>query len=388
MTPALSITLACLAQAGGLVHPPVPIVRLAPPPGGVGSFGRSVAIDGDTLVVGASVGAAYVFDRNAGGPNAWGMVQELLPPVPTPNYGRTVAVSGTTLAVATPVGSVFVYEQSVGAWNLQQLLVRGDQFGKSVDVEGDTLIGGAPGAASGKFNTPFGWVGIFERDAGGPGAWGEVDVVGPNSAGCDGYGFMVDLDRNRLVSAAPVIQYFCGSFSFPGQAYVHDREGGVWSSGVPLPHPPEAKLFGAPVALSGERVAVVGALGPAWQRTILVYELQPGGWVLVAEVQGGQFQLGESLELSSELLIAGDPGQNNTNQPGDATIFVRDLGGPNAYGELIRLRAHVPTPADRYGYSVALDGKTLAIGAPSAGFKGVVFLYEFLQPAPKATQPR
>src|SRR5205823_13558281 len=77
-------------------------------------FGISVAIDGDTLVVGAwainllSGGAAYIFERNQNGVEGWGEVQKL---------------------TASDV-------------------VAHDQFGSSVGIDGDTIVVGAEGKNS------------------------------------------------------------------------------------------------------------------------------------------------------------------------------------------------------------------------------------------------
>ena len=72
-------------------------------------FGQAVAIDGDTVVVGAFLhrhatavtGSAYVFQRNQGGPNSWGLVKELTASDEGQDYkfGYSVAVSGDWIAV-------------------------------------------------------------------------------------------------------------------------------------------------------------------------------------------------------------------------------------------------------------------------------------------------
>ncbi|NJP04964.1 MAG: hypothetical protein HC837_04715 [Chloroflexaceae bacterium] len=74
----------------------------------VTAFGRAVAIDGDTVVVGApesdmgnasGQGSAYIFERNAGGADAWGQVARLLParPATENRAGYAVAIDGDTV---------------------------------------------------------------------------------------------------------------------------------------------------------------------------------------------------------------------------------------------------------------------------------------------------
>ena len=105
-------------------------------------FGTSVSLSGDTVVVGAHTanvggnadqGAAYVFYRNQGGPDAWGQVVKL------------TAVDGAA----------------------------GDNFGLSVSLSGDTVVVGAFYANVGG-NVDQGAAYVFYRDQGGPDAWGQV----------------------------------------------------------------------------------------------------------------------------------------------------------------------------------------------------------------------
>ena len=72
-------------------------------------FGDSVAISGDTVVVGAygktaraaDRGAAYVFERNQGGADNWGQVKKLTASDAADDdyFGYSVAISGDTVVV-------------------------------------------------------------------------------------------------------------------------------------------------------------------------------------------------------------------------------------------------------------------------------------------------
>jgi hypothetical protein len=128
-------------------------------------FGHCVAIDGDTIVVGAQyklessggIGAAYVI-RKVGG--VWQEVAKL-----TPNYeprsrlfGESIAIHGNRLVVGatgedtggTSSGAAYVFEEVGGVWApVAKLLAHDaaafDQFGKSVAIEGDLVVVGAYG---------------------------------------------------------------------------------------------------------------------------------------------------------------------------------------------------------------------------------------------------
>jgi len=73
-------------------------------------FGNSLSVDGETVVVGAQYadidgnenqGAAYVFHRNVGGVDAWGQVDKLVASdgIARDIFGRSVAISGSTMIV-------------------------------------------------------------------------------------------------------------------------------------------------------------------------------------------------------------------------------------------------------------------------------------------------
>ncbi len=92
------------------------------------TFGGSVAVSGDTVVVGAyrdddngnTSGSAYVFERDEGGADAWGEVKKLLASdgASRDEFGFSVAVSGDTAVIGawldddngSASGSAYVFE--------------------------------------------------------------------------------------------------------------------------------------------------------------------------------------------------------------------------------------------------------------------------------------
>ncbi len=109
------------------------------------NFGFSVAVSGDTAVVGAPfegsrAGAAYVFQRDQGGAGNWGEVKKL------------------TASDAEA----------------------GDRFGVSAAVSGDTAVVGARSEGS-----EAGAAYVFHRDEGGANNWGEVKKLTASDASVD-----------------------------------------------------------------------------------------------------------------------------------------------------------------------------------------------------------
>lgn len=155
-------------------------------------FGASLAMSGDTLVVGAShdddqangSGAAYVYERDPDG--AWVEVAKLLPSDggAFDSFGRTVAVSGETVVVGSPshddpalaAGAAYVFERSsAGSWIEVARLQPSDSeahqsFGGSVALAGDRLVVGAYN--DDQSDRDAGAAYLFVRDP--SGRWNEV----------------------------------------------------------------------------------------------------------------------------------------------------------------------------------------------------------------------
>lgn len=132
-------------------------------------FGISVAISGDIVVVGAPgddengrlSGSAYIFERDAGGPDNWGEVAKLTASDGSEYhfFGESVATSGDTVVAGAygdndhgiAAGSVYLFEKPDAGWTSMTETAKltasdgavGDSFGKSVSVSGDTLVVGA-----------------------------------------------------------------------------------------------------------------------------------------------------------------------------------------------------------------------------------------------------
>ena len=122
---------------------------------GVTSIGTAVALDGNVAVVGAKwysggQGAAYVFERSG---DIWSQTAVLTEPNPfsTAYFGTSVAVSGDSIIVGREagVGQACVFTRSGGSWNLEATLTALDgtpyaEFGYAVALDGDTAVVGAP----------------------------------------------------------------------------------------------------------------------------------------------------------------------------------------------------------------------------------------------------
>jgi len=149
-------------------------------------FGQAVALDGNTVVVGApeannGAGAAYVFVRTGSSWSDMTQVARLTPSDGGGSFGCAVAISGETIAVEAmwvTVGkridqdAVYAFTRPAAGWtNMTQTAeltasdgTACDDFGWSVAISGGTIVVGAAQAQVGS-NTYQGAIYAFTRPA-------------------------------------------------------------------------------------------------------------------------------------------------------------------------------------------------------------------------------
>jgi hypothetical protein len=235
---------------------------LSPADGAPGAnFGSSVALDENTIVVGAprtsyqsTPGAVYVFERTG---TMWAETTKLVVPG---DYlgGNYVAVDAGTLAVNSPY-AVHVFVRQLGTWGLQASLdARGVQ---ALALSGDTLFAGAP------FTTARGSTWVYSRTGT---SWTVQAQLKPTDLGVGVFGRAVAVDGDLA---------FIGANSAPedgpGRLYAFKRSGTTWA-GDTVPSPPEVPtrtVLGAGVAISGDTaLASSGRIGVG-PKPVLLYRL-------------------------------------------------------------------------------------------------------------------
>jgi hypothetical protein len=337
-------------------------------------FGVSLALDGDTLVVGAfredssasgvpsdgqddarsNSGAAYVFRRVGG---AWQQDAYLKADGPQEDqeFGWSVAVTGDLVAVGarledgsgtTDSGAVYLFRRNVSRWipeaRLEAPAPAGDDFfGYAVAAAGDVVAVGAcshgcPPAGRGIADPQrAGTVHVFRRSGA---AWAHEAALGPQTPDpADAFGHAVALAGDLLIIGAPLEDSSSRSIdqgqdddlaSASGAAYVFRKSGASWVQEAYLkaPNADAADRFGASVAIAGELVAV-GALG----------------------------------ESSFATGIDGEPDDDSVDNSGAAYLY-RRTGA--AWSALAYVKASNTADGDELGTSVALSEDALVVGAP------------------------
>jgi len=334
-------------------------------------FGRSVAISGDTVVVGAwgnddggdRSGSAYIFSRNQGGADQWGQVKKLRASDEAANdyFGRSVAMSGDTVVVGAYgndddgdlSGSAYLYPLESSRWDRHDKSGSGD-FGQSVALTHDLLAVGAPEDGTN------GAVYLFSRNsATEPDVWEQIKKFNGTGSG-DKFGWAVDLDR--LVVGAP------SNNSDAGAAYLfaRNKDGlNLWGM-VKTFTPPVGgdALFGWAVDLNNDRLAVGVPANDWFTGTVHLYERNQGGiqdnWGHVKKLTGSGtawfVQFGWSISLDGDTLAVGAPYFDSDK--GRVYVFSRNQAIADQWGCARKFSGA--------GLSTAMSGNFLAIGGTNA----------------------
>ncbi|MDF9744523.1 FG-GAP repeat protein [Natrinema salsiterrestre] len=344
------------------------------------AFGNSVALDGNTILIGApGHGSAYIFSYANG---SWTQQAELTTgDINGDFFGYSVALDGDTALIGASrdgepngrrAGSAYIFTHSGGDWNQQAKLVPNDGdsrdwFGQRVALENDTAVIGAPhdedpnGDLSGSAY-------IFTRSNGN---WSQQTKLTPNDGDQDDiFGSSVAIDGNTVLIGAQGNENPNGDSA--GSAYVFIRSNGDWIQEEKLvaDDGDSIDLFGYSVALDSE-TALIGAEGdedPNGVRagSAYVFTRSSGNWSQQAKLSADDGDADDSfgwavaLEGDIGLIGARDDDDPNGESAGSAYIFTRSDG---QWSQETKLAANDGDSIDQFGASVATNGRTAIIGA-------------------------
>ncbi len=389
------------------------------------AFGMSVALSGDTLVVGAPYeageGGAYVFTRTG---TTWSPQAHLKASniEASDAFGGSVAISGDTVVVgaygedgtagggeadngAPQAGAAYVFTRTGTVWTQQAYLKASnaetwDWFGYSVALSGDTLVVGAwaeDGSVTGTENDNSadnaGAAYVFLRTGS---TWSQqARLKASNAERGDYFGHSVAVSGDTAVVGAYGEAGGTGAETDnsawgAGAAYVFTRTGGAWTQEAYLKASNAESLdsFGISLALSGDTLAV-GAYsesssavgGPTdnsayragaayvFQRTGTLWSQQA---LLKASNAGVGDQFGRSVALSGDTLVVGAPSEDAGADGGEADDTASNAGAAYVFtragatwSQRTYLKASNAEAGDSFGISVAVSGDTVVVGAPS-----------------------
>ena len=345
-------------------------------------FGVSVAISGDTVVVGANL-----------------------------EDGSGTGINPGTNESAADAGAAYVFVRSAGVWTQQAYLKAsntgvGDSFGISVAISGDTLIVGATGEDGGgnqvdppsdETEAGAGAAYVFVRSTG---VWSQQAYLkGSASGASDNFGVSVGVSDDTIVvgaeledgSGSGVNPSFNNALTDAGAAYVFSRSGTVWTSSAYLKasNPDASDQFGKAVAISGDSV-VVGARYEAGNGSGVnppADNLAPGAgaayvfkksglvWAQQAYLKASNVQFsdhfGGAVSISDDTLVVGATGEDGAGtganpasnegafDSGAAYVFTRN---GTVWTQQAYLKPSNPAIYFAFGYSVAVSGEAMVVG--------------------------
>jgi hypothetical protein len=300
-------------------------------------FGHVVALDGDTALIGANQdddngnlsGSAYVFARER---DVWTQQAKLHPSDPDEidKFGWSVAVHGDTAVIGAPYddthgadgGSAYVFVREDDVWTQQAKLVTSggqayDLCGYTVAVYGDAALVGA--IRGNGCTEDSGAVYAFRRTGG---AWSQHgQLVVDDLQEDDDFGRSLALEDNAAIVGAP------RQNNWTGAAYLFEYDGSAWQNQAKLVASDAAEhaTFGWDVAINGD-VALVGAKGVNFEAGAVYGFYAPTGLQLCRIVPEDSTQEDGfcPVALLGETALIGAP-HDDDNGSDSGSVYVFDL---------------------------------------------------------------
>jgi hypothetical protein len=373
------------------------------------ALGSSIAISGDTVVVGAPLatingagaqGAVYVFVKPASGWKNMTQVAKLTASDGEfeDQLGFAVDIHGDTIVAGAiggeggnlKPGAVYVYVKPSGGWKdmpqTAELLASdgqsSDQLGWSVSMSGNTVVGGA--LAAGKIY-------VFVKPNRG---WRNMTQVSELMASHGGViGDWVTIDHDIVATD--------GGLGFGGVVFVYVKPARGWkkimtesatlkaSDEQPLDEFAFSGYLEGDTIVAGAPEAKIGS--NIEQGAGYVFVKPAGGWKglltqtakLTSSDGQAKDQLGWSASISGNTLVLGAiTAHVKGSQPGAAYIYVKPAGGWKNATQKSKLFARDRLLVGEFGNSVSMSGGTLAVGAPGTTVgsntgQGAAYVFEF-----------
>ena len=294
---------------------------------------RSVAVDGDTAVVGSHSadgrGAAYVFTRSG---DTWTQTAKLTASdgASGDGLGWSVAIAGDTIVVGAPFdtvgvnffqGSAYTFTRTGAPDRMQTAKLTAsdglssDNLGLSVAIDGDTIVAGAPGDKIGA-NSGQGSAYTFAA-TGGPDRTQTAKLTASDGTAFDGLGGSVAIEGDTIVAGVP----FDAVGTIPGRGSVC-----------------------------------------TFARTGAAARTQTAR--LIASDGATQDNLGASVDIDGDTIVAGAPFDTVGANGGQGSVYTFARTGATARTQTAKLRASDGATDDNLGWSASIDGETIVGGAP------------------------
>jgi FG-GAP repeat len=354
-------------------------------------FGLDLGFDGTTIAVGAAfenqpanaAGAVYLFGRPAG---SWTQTLRLHGPTPQAfdQFGTGVAIQGETLLVGAGgraagsvagAGNLYVYQNSAGTWSLVDTIlpsnpITGGHFGDPVAMCNDlAVVGGCLSAfpSAGGFADREAY--IYERVAG---AWVEQARVAAPTAYSNGFTMSAGISTDGRRIAIGGSRHLLNGQPI-GAVYIYEKLAGVWqqTASITPTDLPVGAHFGQSVALYGDRLAVGAPQDVVDENTragsVYLYRYAAGAWhevrKIVSPTPAMRDFFGVSVAMRNRTLLVGAYESEFPPFTRNGYACLYHITG-DVLSSPMTLRASDGEPHDIFGWRTALHGDRAVVTAP------------------------
>lgn len=339
--------------------------KIFPDKDGPNGIGYKIDSDGD-YAISTNVadqqqfGYAFLFHYNG---TTWEKTYTVSSPVFEygNEFGKSVAIDGNIVAIGAKdkvhlysiVNDSLYFRQTILASDLTQ----DSGFGFSIDLSNDKLIVGAP--KTGYSGAAY----IYRLESS---TWTEEAKLNPSAASSNAeFGIDVKIENNTAVVGAHRDQFFTGSI------FIYEFSNLTWRERNKILNPENTEdAFGRSVSIHNSKIAV----GAPWFRTgdAAVYLLQKTSetWsIMQSIILPGESYMGEFVGLKDNMLVIGSyPGRY---------VKVFELDGQNIlYRETINTPNPLPYNSNRFGHSIAFHDQFLITADLTSGKKGQLHFFK------------
>jgi hypothetical protein len=361
----------------------------------VGSYNESE--DGDGLNTVSRAGSAYILYNDGG---TWVQVKKIVAPVreDADNFGNSVSISGDYVIVGAHqededsaegntsfnAGSAYIFKKDQGGpdnWGLVKKITAStrdiqDRFGYSVSISGNYAIVSAylEDEDMDETNTleNSGSAYIFQKDQGGADNWGQVrKITAPVRGIVDWFGFSVSISGDYAIVGANFEDedtLETNTLSGSGSAYIFKKDqGGADNWGLVKKITADVRAdgdsFGWSVSIDGSYAIVA-----AYTKAGYIFKKDQGGTDNWGQVQK-RSSWAASVAISGDYAVVGGSSS--------ASFYMKDLGGTDNWGPM-----QTANHGGNFGFAVGMSGDFTIVGAYSDDTFGAAYIYNLGPPLP------
>lgn len=327
------------------------------------SFGESLAVHGDRLLVGASWydapvgrGAAFLFDADTGE-----QLAELFPDAHGRHFGLSVAVSDSYLVVGDPwdeegghpKGALYIFDAATGAFERKILAVNTTFLGTSVAIDGNIVVAS-------------GYQGVFAYDA----STGQLiqefplNIIGPTFIAIEGDTVLLGDPTNSGLGLPSA-----------GAVYSLDLSSGYYSF-IFSEEPASFAHFGVAVAIDEDRAIIAAGGRDGYQPGfVYIFDLESHSQIARLENPSPTWDaFGVDVALSGNLAVVGSWWYDGP-ETDSGTAYAFHWPSETV---IAQLEASAGLEDQKVGWRVATRGTQVLVSSKTMGV-----VYEFELPPPK-----